>query len=122
MKLGKLFIPKWLDESRRPYRDNKYDIGFLGARVLDSQLRRLQQEPTAKARKFFMPGDTEDAKNKKDAWASFIYAAKQLRAHLLRLQVIQDRPPPTGASVSRINSKRNQFGGGYRGRSPGGKL
>lgn len=117
MKVGKLFIPKWLDESRRPDRDRKYEIGYLGARVLDHQLRKLQQAPTARARKFFMPGDAEDAKNKRDAWASFIYGAKQLRAHLIRLGTISTQPPAVGGVRTTINSKRGQ--GGRYGRSPG---
>lgn len=116
MKTGRLYLPKWLEESQRPDRDSKHRIGYLGARVLDHQLRRLQQKPTARARSFFMPGDDNDNKNKKDSWASFIYAAKQLRAHLLRHKVVGQRAMPKGAVVARANSARG------RGRAPGSKI
>jgi hypothetical protein len=123
MKVGRLYLPKWLEESQRPDRDPKVAPGYLGTRVLESQLRRIQQEPTARARKFYMPGNTEDVKNKKDAFSSFIYAAKQLRAHLLRVKSIEDRPPNMGASVSRVNSKRGMgYGPGRGTRAPGSRL
>lgn len=117
MKVGKFYLPKWLDESRRPDRDSKLNPAYDGVRILEHQLRTLQQEPTARARRFFMPGDADAVKNKRDAWASFIYAAKQLRAHLLRAQVITKRPPAQGAVVTQINSQRGQHG-----RSPGARF
>jgi hypothetical protein len=120
MKVGHLFLPKWLEESQRPDRDARFHVGYLGVRALDHQLRKLQQEPTARARRFFVPGDTNDAKNKKDSWASFIYAAKQLQAHLYRYKLIGSTPPPAGAVVVRTNSKQG-LGGRY-GRGPGGTL
>lgn len=123
MKVGRLYIAKWLEESERPDRDPKLNAGYYGIRTLENQLRRIQQEPTARARTFYMPGSSEDVKNKKDAWASFIYGAKELRAHLLRIKAIEERPPAMGAVVSRVNSKRGMgYGQGRGGRAPGGRL
>lgn len=103
-----LYLPKDIPESERPF-DVKIDIGYNGAKILAHQLRALQQKPTKNFRQFFMKGDTEQAGNKKDLWAAFIYAAKQLRAHVIRQRMIEDTPPPLGAVVTRI--------GGGHGRS-----
>ena len=69
--------------------------------MLEHQLRALQQAPTASGyRKFYMAGDEEATTNKKDFWAAFIYASKQLRAHLLRVRLMEDTPMPMGAVTS----------------------
>lgn len=105
-----LFLPADIPMSERPL-DRKFDQGFDGARMLEHQLRALQQAPTASGyRKFYMAGDEEATTNKKDFWAAFIYAAKQLRAHLLRVRLMEDTPMPIGASVSRFQSRRNGRG------------
>jgi hypothetical protein len=96
-----LFVAKDLQESERPF-DVKLDVGYNGAKILAHQLRALQQKPTKNYRTFFMKGDTNDVSNKKDLWAAFIYAAKQLRAHVIRQRMIEDIPPPMGAVVTRI--------------------
>jgi hypothetical protein len=102
-----LYLPADVKLSERPM-DRKYDIGYDGARILEHQLRALQQAPTASGyRKFFMNNDEE---NKKDAWAAFIYAAKQLRAHLLRIRLMEDAPPPLGAVVTQLNKNRGHGG------------
>lgn len=103
-----LFLPKDIPESLRPF-DTKLDIGFNGTKILAHQLRVLQQKPTKNFRQFFVKGDNEDSANKKDLWAAFIYAAKQMRAHILRQRMVDDTPPPIGARITRI-------GGGHRGR------
>lgn len=107
-----LYLPKDIPESLRPF-DVKLDVGFNGAKILSHQLRVLQQKPTKNFRQFFVKGDNEDATNKKDLWAAFIYAAKQMRAHILRQRMIDDTPPPIGARITRIggtNGRRiNRF-------------
>lgn len=109
-----LYIPADIKQSER-HLDRKYDVAYDAARVLEHQLRSLQQQPTASGyRKFFVPGDEEAVTNKKDFWAAFIYAAKQLRAHLLRVRLLDDTPPPTGAVVTSL-FKHRQFGGGAAG-------
>lgn len=88
--------------------DAKNDIAYDGARILEHQLRAIQQAPTATGyRKFFVPGDAEAVTNKKDFWAAFIYASKQLRAHLLRIRLTEDAPPPLGAAVTRLAGGKN---------------
>ena len=103
-----LYLPKDIPESERPF-DIKLDVGYDGAKILAHQLRALQQRPTKNYRQFYMKGDTEQASNKKDLWAGFIYAAKQLRAHVIRQRMIEDTPPPIGAVITKI--------GGVRGKS-----
>lgn len=104
MTQGLLYLPKDIPESERPF-DVKLDVGYSGAKVLAYQLRALQQKPTKNFRQFYMKGDAEQASNKKDLWAAFIYAAKQLRAHLIRQRMIEDTPPPLGARITRIGRK-----------------
>lgn len=104
MTQGLLYLPKFIPESERPY-DPKLDIGFNGAKLLAHQLRVLQQKPTKNFRTFFVKGDTEDATNKKDLWAAFIYGAKQARAHIIRQRMINDTPPPMGGVITRIGGK-----------------
>lgn len=105
-----LYLPADVPQSDRPG-DRKFDIGYDGARVLEHQLRALQQEPTASGyRKFLMKGDEESTKNKKDFWAAFIYASKQLRAHLLRVRLTQDAPPPLGAKVANFGVGKKGIG------------
>jgi hypothetical protein len=102
-----LYLPKDIPESERAF-DVKLDVGYNGVKILSYQLRALQQKPTKNFRTFFMKGDVEQSSNKKDLWASFIYSAKQMRAHVIRQRMIEDTPPPIGAVVTRIG------GGGSR--------
>lgn len=102
-----LYIPKDIPESLRPF-DVKLDVGFNGAKILSHQLRVLQQKPTKNFRQFFVKGDNEDATNKKDLWAAFIYAAKQMRAHILRRRMIDDTPPPIGARITRMGGQNGR--------------
>jgi hypothetical protein len=106
-----LYLPKDIPESERPF-DVKIDVGYSGAKILSHQLRALQQKPTKNYRQFYMKGDSEQASNKKDLWAAFIYAAKQMRAHVIRQRMIEDTPPPLGAVVTRIGGQRH--GQGHR--------
>lgn len=101
-----LYLPKDIPESERPF-DVKLDVGFNGAKILTHQLRVLQQKPTKNYRQFFVKGDNDDAANKKDLWAAFIYAAKQARAHILRQRMIDDTPPPLGARITRIGGQQH---------------
>jgi hypothetical protein len=102
-----LYLPKDIPHSERRL-DAKVDVAFDGVRILEHQLRALQQAPTASGyRTFFMAGDSEDVTNKKDMWAAFIYASKQLRAHLLRWRLIQDTPPPMGARLVHVGGGKN---------------
>jgi hypothetical protein len=96
-----LYLPKDIPDSERPF-DVKLDVGYNGSKILAHQLRALQQKPTKNYRQFYMKGDAEQAANKKDLWAAFIYAAKQMRAHVIRQRMIEDTPPPLGAVVTRI--------------------
>jgi hypothetical protein len=113
-----LYIPKYLQQSERTD-GREADIAYEASKRLSQQLRKLQQEPTQRGRKFFMPGSREALEGKKDLFSSFIYAAKQLRAHLIRSQLIINTPPPTGGVVSRIGATRNQRG--FHGRAIGSK-
>lgn len=102
MQQGLLYVAADIPQSERPA-DRKFDIAYDGCRMLEHQLRALQQEPTASGfRKFLMKGDQESTKNKKDFWAGFIYAGKQLRAHLLRLRRKTNTPVPMGAKISQF--------------------
>ncbi len=101
-----LYLPKDIPESERPF-DVKLDVGYNGAKVLAYQLRALQQKPTKNFRQFFMKGDTEQASNKKDLWAAFMYGSKQLRAHVIRQRMIEDTPPPMGAVITRLGGRPN---------------
>lgn len=107
MQQQALFLPKYLQLSERTT-GRECDIAYEASKRLASQLRKLQQEPTARGRTFYMPASRESLEGKKDLWSSFIYAAKQLRAHLIRHQVVLDTPPPMGAVVSRIGSKHRR--------------
>jgi hypothetical protein len=117
MQQGFLYLPKWLDDSQRPVGQRELWVGYDAAKNLERQLRKLRQKPTKNYRNFYMDGDTALVQNKKDLWAAFIYAAKQLRAHLIRLRTIENTPPPLGMRVTRVGSKRGQL----RGRAPGSK-
>jgi hypothetical protein len=105
-----LYLPKWYNESERQ-NDAKLHVGYNASKMLQSQLRKLRQSPTKQARTFYMEGNTNDPANKKDMWAAFIYGAKQQRAHLIRQRMIDEAPPPIGARVTHVASKRRDFGG-----------
>lgn len=115
MKVGRLYLPRFLDASQRPP-DAALAPGYAGAKTLLHQLRKIQQEPTKNARKFFMPGDEERVEAKKDCFSAFLYVGKQLRAHLIRHEMIISTPPPMGGRITQIGIKRGQHG-----RSPGAK-
>lgn len=111
-----LYLPKWLPESER--QDSPENaIAYGASKALTNQLRKLRQKPTRNARTFYMEGNTALVENKKDMWASFIYCAKQMRAHLIRHQMLDEAPPPMGAVVVKVNSAVR----GIAGRSPGAK-
>lgn len=110
-----LYLPKWVPESMRQDRP-EIAFGYSGTKALSSQLRKLRQQPTKQARTFYMEGDLNKVENKKDLWAAFIYAAKQVRAHLIRFNNIQSAPPPMGARITKVGGKQ-----GFLGRTPGSK-
>jgi hypothetical protein len=114
-----LYLPKYLQPSERGS-ERALDPAYEASKLLTQQLRKLQQELTARARRFYMPGNKETVEGKKDLWSSFIYAGKQLRAHLIRLQLVSDRKPPMGGVISRIGSKRQPMRG-FNGRAVGSK-
>lgn len=116
MQQGYLYLPKWVDKSERTAGHREIDVGYDASRALTRQLRKLRQEPTKSHRRFYMDGDTNKVENKKDLWAAYIYAAKQLRAHLIRQQQIDNTPPPIGARIARAGSK---MGRGINGRAAG---
>lgn len=115
MGVGQLWLPRWLDGSERAF-GSELEPSYAGQKVLLHQLRKIQQKPTKNYRMFFMPGSEELPEGKKDLFSAFLYAAKQLRAHLIRHQMIVDVPPPTSARRTQIGRKR-----GRHGRSPGAK-
>lgn len=108
MEQGLLYLAKFIPDSERPISSAELDIGYRATHTLDQQLRKLRQRPTASWRKFYMEGNTEKDTNKKDLWAAFIYAAKQVRAHLIRKQQIDNTPPPMGLRVTRVNKNKGQ--------------
>lgn len=116
MEAEALYLPKYLQPSDRGP-DRALDPAYEASKLLTEQLRRLQQKLTERARKFFMPGSKEGIEGKKDLWSSFVYAGKQMRAHLIRHQTITDAPPPLAATVSRIGSARS--GRGMNGKAVG---
>lgn len=121
MQAKQLYFPKYLQPSERGA-DRALDPAYEASRVLERQLRKIQQENTARARKFYMPGNRENLEGKKDLFSAFLYAGKLLRAHLIRHQLVTDVRPPMGGRVSHIGSKRN---GGWHGHaigSRGGRL
>ena len=103
-----LYIGKYLDESVRPPGSRELDPAYNALRTLTKQMQKLRQRPTKNWRSFYMDGDTVNDRNKKDLWSAFLYATKQLRAHVLRQRQIDNTPPPMGARVTRVNSKRGQ--------------
>lgn len=117
MEQGYLYLPKYLEFSERPTGRGEIHIGYEASRFLTRQLRKLRQQPTKQYRKFYMDGDTKQFENKKDLWAAFIYAAKQMRAHIHRQAQLDDTPPPTAGVVTHIGAER----GRYNGRASGSK-
>lgn len=118
MEQNFLYIGKYLDESLRPSNSTELDPGYRALRLLTKQMQKLRQRPTKNWRSFYMDGDTVQDHNKKDLWSAFLYATKQLRAHVLRQRQIDSTPPPMGARVTRVNSKR---GGDGNGKAVGGR-
>jgi len=115
MEQSQLYLPKWLEESERLTTKGDVAIAYNASKALEKQLRKLRQMPLQNWRKFYMDGDTKQFINKKDLWAAFIYASRQLRAHQIRQRQIEDTPPPLGGRVTRVASKR----GKHSGRAPG---
>lgn len=120
MQTKLLYVPKFLEPSQRGT-ERALDPAYEASRTLTQQLRKLQQEPTARARKFYIPGNKEGIEGKKDLWSAFIYASKQLRAHLIRHQLVSEVRPATGGRVTRIGKARDRVQRGLNGRSVGGK-
>lgn len=114
MQMNLLYVAKYLPLSDRPKGQRELHIAFDAVLSLDAQLRKLRQAPTKNWRTFYIEGDTNKDKNKKDLWAAFIYAAKQARAHIIRQRQIDNTPPPQGARVTTVGSGR-----GKHGRAPG---
>jgi hypothetical protein len=110
MKVGNLYLPTWYEESDRPTRDAELVPAYNASKVLMHQLMKIQQKPTKTARTFYMPGSTENVEGKKDLFSSLMYCGKQLRAHLIRQQMIDSAPPPMGALVAKINMNRGNNG------------
>lgn len=119
MKANLLYLPKWFDESQRPVRDVQLDPGYNAAKVLVHQLTKIQQEPTRLHRRFFMPGSDDkkgkdgkgaNLEGKKDLFSSFLYAGKQLRAHLIRQAMLDTTPPPMGVIFTQIGKNRGRHG------------
>lgn len=106
-----LYIPKFLNESERTFGHAELGIGYFAAANLARQLVKLRQEPTATWRRFYVEGDTDKDANKKDLWSAFMYAAKQLRAHVIRKQMIDEAPPPSAAIITTANKGGYRFGG-----------
>lgn len=104
MQQGMLYLPKFIERSERPIARRELDIGYEAGRGLVRQLRKLRQEPTKNARRFYMEGDTNRAENKKDLWAAFIYAGKQMRAHMIRFQQLSNLRPPLALKVAKVNA------------------
>ncbi len=109
MQQGFLYFPKYLDRSERG--DRKLDIAYEATKSFTNQLRKLQQEPTAQGRKFFIEGDTSHVENKKDLVSAFWYASKQHRAHIIRQRTIDNTPPPMGGVVTRVNRQKGRTHG-----------
>lgn len=110
MQMRLLYIGKYLPLSDRPRSQPELYIAYDAMLSLDAQLRKLRQAPTKNFRTFYMEGDTDKDKNKKDLWSGFIYAAKQARAHIIRQRQIDNTPPPLGALMTRIGSGRGMYG------------
>lgn len=91
MKTSNLWLPKYIDSSERQGQRD-VDIGYAGVRTLKHQLQRIQQRPTKLYRQFFMPGSEETIEGKKDMFSAFLYAGKQMRAHIIRYQNIGVAP------------------------------
>ncbi len=108
MEQSLLYLAKFLPDSERPSSSAELDVGYRAVHALDRQLRKLRQSPTQTWRKFYIAGDSKQDHNKKDLWAAFIYAAKQVRAHMIRQQQIDNTPPPMGAVRTVAGAKRGQ--------------
>lgn len=106
-----LYIGKYLDQLQRPVGVKGLQVGYDGVKILASQLRKIRQQPTKVARNFYMEGDSEKDRNKKDMFSAFLYAAKQMRAHIIRQRTLDDTPPPMGGVVTRVGPRRQTHGG-----------
>jgi hypothetical protein len=114
IRIGMLYIGKWVHKTDRPQGERELNIGYDGVQSLAHQLRKIRQAPTQHFRRFYVEGDKSNSQNKKDMWAAFIYAAKQARAAIIRQRLIENTPPPMGARVTHVGSGR-----GINGRTPG---
>lgn len=110
METHNLYIGKYLEPHERAVGQKELHVGYEAMRMLTTQLRKIRQEPTQNARRFYMEGDTAKEKNKKDFFSAFLYAGKQMRAHIIRQRQIDDTPPPMGAVVTKIGGKRGSHG------------
>jgi hypothetical protein len=104
---GMLYLPKWIPELRRPERLRpQVAPAYNTVKVLETQLRKVQQEPTKNARRFFMAGDNDQDRNKKDSFSALMYAAKQMRAHVIRQAMVDSSGVATVARRTQINQGR----------------
>jgi hypothetical protein len=115
MEQGLLYIPKFLEVHDRPAGKRELHVGYEAARILATQLRKIRQEPTKAARRFYMEGDTEKDRNKKDFFSAFLYAGKQMRAHIIRQRQIDNTPPPLGGVIRPMQPKGPRRSPGARG-------
>jgi hypothetical protein len=116
MKTQNLWLPKWVDASERQG-ERDTDVGYIGSRILKHQLQRIQQQPLKVYRTFFMPGSAETAEGKKDMFSAFLYAAKQLRAHIIRFQtsgIATSNPVAYRTAVGTKKDRRNHGAVGAR--------
>jgi hypothetical protein len=114
METGRLYIGKYLEPTFRPAGQAELHIGFEGCKTLAGQLRKIRQKPTQMYRTFYMEGDTDLDRNKKDLFSAFLYAAKQMRAHVIRQSLLDNTPPPMAALTGRFRARNNR-----NGRTPG---
>lgn len=115
------YLAKFVPEALRPTEERAdISMAYNAIKTLEHQLRKIQQEPTKNARRFYMAGDVDRTDKKKDLFSAFIYGMKQVRAHLIRLRMIDTTRAE--ASAERMILGGNPKLRGIGGKAPGSKL
>jgi hypothetical protein len=117
-----IYLAKYLPDALRPS-DDRADVSmaYNAIKTLEHQLRKIQQEPTKNARRFYMAGDTEKTEKKKDLFSAFIYGMKQVRAHLIRHRAIDMVRAEASAERVVLGGSQNPKLRAFGGRAPGSK-
>jgi hypothetical protein len=117
-----IYLAKYIPEALRTSEERAdVSMAYNAIKTLEHQLRKIQQEPTKNARRFFMAGDVERTERKKDLFSAFIYAMKQVRAHTIRLRMVDSVRAEAAAERITMGGADPRLRG-IGGKSPGSTL